>query len=196
MWTGSFVFMQRTTLRTLGVASAAASYMLVSAQSDSDATELESRLDRLVGMEAYAKSTVIENDRRLVARAYDAALALMVGIAFVVGVLVVGLISYTATIERRREYGILKAVGAPPRRLYALVAAQALFAAVLGGMFGVVLGYGVSALLTAVRPQFLVVIEPAGVALAFGSSLMMALIAALLPARAVSGLAPGEVFRS
>ena len=196
LWAGSFVFVERETLRSLGEASGAMSYMLVSLAPGTDVGVVAARLSGMPGMDAFDKSDVIASDRRLVARAYEAPLYLMVGIAFVVGVLTVGLISYTATMERRREYGILKAVGAQPRRLYTLVAAQALVTALLGGLAGVVLGYGASALLMTIRPQFLVVIEPAAAVVAFGSSVAMALIAALIPGRAVARLAPAEVFRS
>ena len=37
----------------------------------------------------------------------------MIAIAFLVGTMVVGLVIYTATIERQREYGVLKAMGHP-----------------------------------------------------------------------------------
>jgi len=45
------------------------------------------------------------------------------------------------------------------------------------------------------RPQFLVAIEPAAVAVVLVSSLLMALLAALIPARSVARLEPAEVFR-
>ena len=84
------------------------------------------------GTEVLLKRDVIANDAKLLARVYDAPIGLMVAIAFVVGVLVVGLVIYTATIERRREYGALKAIGARNRILYRVVTIQALIAAVVG----------------------------------------------------------------
>jgi ABC-type antimicrobial peptide transport system permease subunit len=48
----------------------------------------------------------------------------------------------------------------------------------------------------ALRPQFLVVLEPAAVGGALAAGLGMAVLAAFLPARVVAGLAPAEVFRS
>ncbi len=119
----------------------------------------------------------------------------MVGIAFVVGVLVVGLVIYTATVERRREYGAIKAIGMQNGSLYRLVTAQALIAAVAGGILGVGLAYAVGGLLVAWRPQFPVTIEPSAVVVAVAASLAMAALAALGPARAIAQLAPAEVFR-
>ena len=80
------------------------------------------------------------------ARVYDAPIGLMVAIAFVVGVLVVGLVIYTATIERRREYGALKAIGARNRTLYGVVTTQAVIAAVAGAVAGIGLAYGAAGL--------------------------------------------------
>jgi ABC-type lipoprotein release transport system permease subunit len=45
------------------------------------------------------------------------------------------------------------------------------------------------------RPQFNVDIEPLAIGLVLASSVVMALLAALVPARAVAGLEPVEVFR-
>jgi putative ABC transport system permease protein len=146
-------------------------------------------------VEAYPKTDKIDNDRKGIGRIYDAPLGLMVAIAFVVGVLVVGLVIYTATVERRREYGALKAIGMRNRTLYRLVASQALIAAVAGGLLGAGLAFGLGAVLVTWRPQFPVVIELGAVAAALGASLLMALLAALAPARAMAGLAPAEVFR-
>jgi putative ABC transport system permease protein len=138
---------------------------------------------------------VIANDAKLMARVYDAPIGLMVAIAFVVGVLVVGLVIYTATIERRREYGALKAIGARNRTLYRVVTTQAVIAAVVGAIAGIGLAFGAGVALMSWRPQFLVTIEPTSVGIVLASSLLMALLAALIPARSVARLEPAEVFR-
>jgi ABC-type antimicrobial peptide transport system permease subunit len=135
------------------------------------------------------------NDLALFARFFAAPLKLMSGIAFLVGTLVVGLVTYTATIERQREYGVLKAVGAHNATLYAVVTLQALIAALGGVGVGVLLTYAVGALIMVARPQFLVVLDPAEAARAVLLGLVMALAGALIPARIVAHLAPAEVFR-
>jgi putative ABC transport system permease protein len=119
----------------------------------------------------------------------------MVAIAYIVGVLVVGLVIYTATIERRREYGALKAIGARNRVLYRIVTIQAVIAAVVGSFVGIGFALAAGAALMAWRPQFLVAIEPAAAAIVLASSLLMAILAALIPARSVARLEPAEVFR-
>jgi len=194
LWIGSYVFARAEAVQSLLRAPGVWSAVFVTPAAGTSDDEVRARIS-VPGIEAYPKTDKIENDRKGIGRIYDAPLGLMVAIAFVVGVLVVGLVIYTATIERRREYGALKAIGMPNRTLYRLVAGQALIAAVAGGLLGAALAFALGALLMTLRPQFQVVIESGAVAAALGASLVMALLAALAPARAVAGLAPAEVFR-
>lgn len=193
-WAGSMAFARITTLESLLRAPGLRSFLLVSPVAGVSPAVLIQQLD-LAGTEVLLKRQVVANDRQLMARVYDAPIGMMVGIAFFVGVLVVGLVIYTATIERRREYGAVKAIGARNRTLYGVVATQALIAALAGTLAGVGLAYGGGAVLMALRPAFLVVIDPTAVGVVLASSLVMALMAALIPARAMAGLEPAEVFR-
>jgi putative ABC transport system permease protein len=193
-WAGSMAFARISTLQSLLRAPDLQSFLLVTPTGGTDAAAIANRLS-IPGTEVLLKGDVIANDRKLMARVYDAPIGLMVAIAFVVGVLVVGLVIYTATIERRREYGALKAIGARNRILYRVVALQALIAAVAGSALGVGLAYGAGTGLMAWRPQFQVEIEPVAIAFVLAASLLMALFAALIPARAVARLEPAEVFR-
>jgi len=193
-WAGSIAFARITTLESLLRAPGLRSFLLVTPDASTSPEALRDRLD-IVGTEVLLKTDVVANDRKLMARVYDAPIGLMVGIAFVVGVLVVGLVIYTATIERRREYGAVKAIGARNRTLYRVVTTQALIAAAAGATVGVGLAYAVAEVLMTWRPQFLVDIEPAAVGVVLVAGLLMALLAALIPARAVARLEPAEVFR-
>jgi putative ABC transport system permease protein len=193
-WAGSIAFARIGTLQSLLRSPGLQSFLLVTPTAGTDAATLRDRLS-IPGTEVLLKSDVIANDRKLMARVYDAPIGLMVVIAFIVGVLVVGLVIYTATTERRREYGALKAIGARNGVLYRVVAVQALMAALIGSSVGVGLALGGATGLMAWRPQFNIDIEPAAIGLVLASSVVMALLAALVPARAVARLAPAEVFR-
>ncbi len=193
-WAGSIAFTRISTADSLLRAPGLQSFLLVTPEAGTSPQALRDRLT-FSGTEALLKTDVIANDRKLLARVYDAPIGLMVAIAFVVGVLVVGLVIYTATIERRREYGAVKAIGARNRTLYRVVTTQALIAAIAGAVVGVGLAYGAGATLMAWRPQFRVEIEPLAVGIVLAASLLMALLAALIPARAVARLEPAEVFR-
>lgn len=193
-WAGSVAFARLTTLESLRRAPGVRSYLVVTPAAGSSPETLRDRI-AIPGTEVLLKSDVVANDRKLLARVYDAPIGLMVAIAFVVGVLVVGLVIYTATIERRREYGAVKAIGARNRTLYRVVTIQAVIAAVVGALVGIGLAYAAGAALMTWRSQFLVDIEPAAIGIVLASSLLMALLAALIPARSLARLEPAEVFR-
>ena len=194
LWIGSYAFARADAVQALLRAPGVWSAIFVTPAAGLTDEEARGRID-VAGVEAFPKSDKIEADRKGIARIYDAPLGLMVAIAFVVGVLVVGLVIYTATVERRREFGALKAIGMRNRTLYRLVTSQALIAALAGALVGVGLAFGVGAGLVAWRPQFPVVIETGAVAAAIAASVAMALLAALAPARAIARVAPAEVFR-
>lgn len=194
LWVGSFVFADASSIQSLMQSPEAYSFLFVTPAAGVTPEQLRDRL-QVPGTDALLKSDVIAADQHLFAKVYDAAIGLMALIAFLVGVLVVGLVVYTATIERRREYGAFKAIGARNRTLYKVVAMQALIAGVAGAVVGTGLAYGVGWLLVSWRPQFPVVIEPSAILVALASSAAMAVLAALVPARAIGLLAPAEVFR-
>ena len=194
-WMTSFLFVRKTAAESLLRAPGATSFLLVTPSSRWTPEELRERLSDVSGVEVLLKPEVIANDLRLFGRIFSAPLQLMVAIAFLVGALVVGLVIYTATVERQREYGVLKAIGARNGLLYRTVTTQALIAAIGGSVIGVGLALGAAQLIMALRPQFLIAFESRAVIQALLAGLVMALLAALFPARVVAGLAPAEVFR-
>lgn len=195
MWTGSYIFMSTTALASLLRTPGATGLLLVTPSPGIAPEALRQRLGRLPGTTVLLKRTLTDNDASLLAKVYDPPIRLMAGIAFLVGVLVVGLVIYTATMERQREYGALKAIGAPGGLLYRMVAVQALIAALAGAGAGIGLAFGSARLVMWLRPQFLVPIEPTAVAQALSAALAMALVAALVSAYAVARLAPADAFR-
>jgi putative ABC transport system permease protein len=105
------------------------------------------------------------------------------------------MVIYTATVERTREYGVLKAVGAKNRYLYGLVTVQGVVTAVSGALLGIGLAWLAAQLIMNNSPKFLIILEPQPVLWVSLSSLLMGILAALLPARAVAHLDPAQVFR-
>ena len=194
-WMTSFFFVRKKAAEDLFSAPQATSFLLVTLSKDVEPGEVLNRLNDLSGVNALTKKEMAINDLKLFAKVFSAPLKLMVAIAFLVGTMIVGMVIYTATVERQREYGVLKAIGAANRVLYQVVAVQALLAALTGALIGVLMAYGVSQGIMVARPQFLIVFDPSDVEKALLAGVGMALVAALFPARVVAGLAPAEVFR-
>ena len=191
-----YVFMTRTALGRLLQLGQGASFVLVTPASGTDQSVLLKRLADLPGAQALPKADVAASDRRVSVPLFQLPLRLMAVIASVVGALVVGLVVYAATLERRREYAVLKALGGRNPVLYRTVLLQALAAAAAGVGLGALLAVAAGRLITAVRPEFQVVFEPSGLVVALVAGVVMAVAGALLPARAVAGVAPAEAMRS
>jgi putative ABC transport system permease protein len=194
-WMMSFAFVRKTAAESLLLVPGATGFLLVTPANGISAEIMRDRLSTLPGTHVSLKSELVANDVALLTRSFSAPLRLMVTIALIVGVLVVGLIIYTATVERQREYGVLKAIGARNRRLYRVVTTQAMLVAIVGSIIGIGLALGVAQLIMALRPQFLVVIEPVATLQALAAGFVMAGLSALFPARLLARLAPADVFR-
>ena len=115
-------------------------------------------------------------------------------LAFIVGLAVAGLTIYTATVEKAREYGILKAVGFTNGYLYRVVFEQSLVTALLGFLLGAGLTVVVGPFLQNLVPQFVVFVRWQDVLAVAGFTLLMALLAAYVPVRRLAAIDPVAVF--
>ena len=123
-------------------------------------------------------------------------LAVVLAIGFIVGAVVISLTIYTATVEKAREYGVLKALGATPSRLYRLVTFQSLAVGVLGFAFGVPLAIGAASLTSLIVPEFVTLFQPEAIIGVLGVVLLMSLAACYLPIHRISRIDPASVFRA
>lgn len=116
-------------------------------------------------------------------------------IGVLVGVLVVGLLVYSMTIEKSREYGVARAIGASNYYLYKIV----LFQAITVSVVGFIIGTAVSPLLTSFMqfliPEFISVITPRMMLWVFLLFVATGLAASFLPARRLSRIDPAIVFK-
>jgi putative ABC transport system permease protein len=123
-------------------------------------------------------------------------ISVVIVLAFIVGVAVAGLTIYTATVERAREWGILKAVGFHNGFLYGVVLAQSLAT----GLAGFVVGAGLAALLAPfaadLAPQLVLLTTFADLAAVAVVTLLMAIVASLVPVRRLANIDPAHVFKA
>jgi putative ABC transport system permease protein len=80
----------------------------------------------------------------------------VIGVAVIVGFIVVFMAMYTAVLERTREIGILKAVGGGSGLVLNILLRETLMLAVLGTVLGIVLTYGTQWLMQHSVPASLV----------------------------------------
>ncbi len=111
----------------------------------------------------------------------------VIGIGVVIGFLVVFLSMYTAVLERTREIGILKALGASPGYVMGILLRETLLLGVAGVIAGILMTYGARALLRAFAPSFVTEIVydwwPTAAVIALAAALFGALYPGLKAAR-------------
>ena len=122
-------------------------------------------------------------------------IGLIVGLAFVVGIAITSLTIYTATVERTREFGVMKAIGFNNMDLYKLVLGQSMITGFLGFAFGTLLTLLVSQFIDKLVAQFIVLVRPTDVALVLVATIFMAVGAAIVPARRVGSVDPAVAFK-
>jgi len=156
------------------------------------ARRIEAQVPRVT---AQTREAFAAQERKVVRDMSTDLMAIMNLVGFLIGLAVMSLTVYTATLGRRAEYGVLKALGASNRDLYTTVGIQAVVSV---GM-GLFVGLAFTLALSAVVPQFAsnmgLVVSPLSVAKAAAASLVFAGAAAVLPIRQVRRLDPAMVFR-
>lgn len=123
-------------------------------------------------------------------------LTVILALAFIVGLAVAGLTIYTATVEKAREFGILKAVGFKNRYLYRVVFEQSLVTGILGFLIGVALTLILGPFAEDFVPQFVILIRWQDILAVLGATLLMAVLAGYVPTRRLAAIDPISVFRA
>ena len=118
-----------------------------------------------------------------------AAISLLVG---GIGVMNIMLVSVT---ERTREIGIRKAVGAKRRDIMAQFLVEAMALAFLGGLVGVLAGYGGAQVVTPLMGGARALVTPDSVVMALSVSIAVGLFFGLYPASRAAALNPIDALR-
>jgi putative ABC transport system permease protein len=115
-------------------------------------------------------------------------ISVITALAVVVGFLVVFLSMYTAVVERTREIGILKALGAKPPVVVDMLVREAVFLALAGCAIGIALSFASKAVITSLMPVSLRVVDvpdwwPIAALIALGGALLGAIYPGVRAAR-------------
>ncbi len=169
-------------------------YFLVSTNNPTDVTvSLEQQFPDLNVM---TKAEFAENNRKIVTEVFLPIVGILFVIAFVVGSAIVGLTIYTATIEKSREYGVLKAIGASNGLLYRVVLEQSFIAGAAGFIIGLGLSFVISWMAGYFISGFITAVSLMDVVLVFVAAMLMSLLAAWIPAKRLASIDPALVFKS
>ena len=161
------------------------------------ADNVKSRLEGLgVKVDVLTRQEFIDNHKEVIDESFSAILLPLVFIGFFIGVTVIGLTLYTATLEKMKEYAILKAIGASESFMTRIVLEQAFTIAMLGFVAGLALSFAAASWVPGVAPEFYVEINMMNVVLTLISIVLMSLFAALIPIRRLERIEPATVFQA
>ena len=113
---------------------------------------------------------------------FNIGLRTVIGIAVIIGFLVIFQTMYTAVMERTREIGILKSMGASRPYITAIVLRESSTLAIMGVILGVAFSYILRQVLHVKSPTMAFEITQGWVLAAVTISLLGALLGALYPA--------------
>lgn len=190
---GTYAFVHRGALMLSGVSTP--SYLFVTTAPGVERAALRERLAALPGVQVFDRATFLVKNQALARELLVPVIGLLVGVGAVVGGCIVALTLYTATLDRRAEFGLLKAIGLRPALLYRIVLVQSAIATTAGVVAGVGGAILVASTFGAVEPRFTAVLPASLVASVVAGAALVGLLAAVVPVRAVSRLDPALVFR-
>jgi len=172
------------------------SFVLVKVAPGASPDDVAANIGRMVpGVTAQSRAAFAVEERRLVTDMSADVIAIMNTVGFAVGLAVVALTVYVATLARRREYGALKALGARNRFLYGVVLSQAFLSVGLGFVVGLAFTDLLGLAVARTDLNLELAITPASLAKVGLFAVVIAGLAAILPIRQIAGLDPAAVFR-
>jgi putative ABC transport system permease protein len=127
--------------------------------------------------------------------AYNTLLLSLGAIALLVGTLGIANVMVMATIQRRAEIGLRRALGATRRHITIQFTAEALTFSTLGGTLGILAGMLITTAYAHER-HWSTSTPPALIAAALAAALTVGLLAGLLPAARAARLSPTDALRS
>lgn len=131
-----------------------------------------------------------ERERRI----YNMVLGSIAAISLLVGGIGITNIMLATVLERTREIGIRRALGANRRDILAQFLTEAVGLSLVGGLIGVVLGVSM-ALIIDTLAEFKTVLSPVAIVLAFGLSGAVGVLSGTMPARRAAEINPIEALR-
>jgi len=182
---GGRKFVPLTTLQDLTGGKDRASVMYLKLDHPANADAVVDEIKNVPGMERYVASSMATYVSMMTPTNYPGLstfIKVVIGISVVIGILVIFQAMYTAVMERTREIGILKSMGASRIYIVNVVLRETVLLAVAGIIVGIVASLGAQAVLARRLPLLPVVVEWSWIARATVIATLSAVGGALYPA--------------
>ena len=172
------------------------SFLLVKVREGESPEVVAARIqDQVRDITAQGARAFAGQERKVVKDMSTDVITIMNLIGFLIGLAVMALTVYTSTLSRRREYGMLKALGARNRDLYVAVLAQAMFSVILGFFFGLLVTFMLKVAIPFLGSNLILEISYISLVKVGSVSFVIAAVSAVIPIRQIAGLDPAMVFR-
>ena len=182
---GGRKFLPLGTMQDLTGASGKASQMYVKLDNPANADTVVDEVKRVPGMERYVATSMATYLSMMTPTKYpylSTFLRVVIWISVVIGVLVIFQAMYAAVMERTREIGILKSMGASKLYIVNVVMRETALLAVAGIVLGVTVSLTTRAILTQKLPLLQLIVSRGWIARAALIAIASALGGALYPA--------------
>jgi len=172
------------------------SYVLVGVDPGADPETVVGRIrDDVAGVTVQTREEFAQSEARVVTDMSADLLRLMSTIGLLIALAVIALGLMTATLNRLRDFAVLKALGARTGRLAGIVTMQVLLTVTLGLAAATAAALALSWALPRVAPAVQISVTAAAVAQTGVSALLVGLVAALWPLRRIAALDAASAFR-
>lgn len=174
------------------------SFLLIELDPLADPAEVAAAIETSVpSADVHTPEQLAEEDEALSRSLLGPIFGFLVAAGYVSGILVTGIIMFAAVNSRRRDFGVLKALGFSERFLCMTVIVEALSLALIAIPTGLILALIVAAGIETLMPLYLVpVLEPEPLLRTVAACIVFATLGALVPVRLIHRLDPCLVFES
>ncbi|NMC34854.1 MAG: ABC transporter permease [Veillonellaceae bacterium] len=173
------------------------SYVLVAGDGATPLPDLAAALaEALPGTTVQTRAQFVASESAVVGDMSADLLTLMDLVAYLIALAIIALGLMTSTLDRLRDYGVLKALGAPTHRLAGAVASQVLWITGLAVAVATVLAVLLSTLVPLLAPTVALSVSAGSVASAALGALAAGLAGALLPVWRLARVDAATAFRS
>jgi len=194
---GKFVFLTRPSVQQILGLGPFVSFVLVRVEHGADPARVAAALNAgLPELTATTRQDLSQNDRDLLSSLFVAPINVMSTVGMLVGLAIIGLTMYTTTAERMRDFGVLKAIGAPNSFLFRTVITQATILGIAGFGVGLVASMVAGPFIVRLVPDIGVTLRPIATIQTLGAVVGMSLVGAALPVIRIVRVDPLVVFRS
>lgn len=147
-------------------------------------------------LEVMSRADFLKNNTEIIRSTFLPIILVLLIIAVIIGIAVIGLTIYTATLEKSQEYGVLKAIGFMNSQLFLIALIQSFVAGFVGLVVGSLLTIIISRIAPLYASAFIFELSIQGFEIVILATLLMSGLAAFIPLRRLLAIDPARVFKA